>query len=131
MMQGGNNNLQQQLKQQQMAPQQQNQQQMMFIIGQLQQELNAIVIFIRNINPEDVTKEEKIGEVLYDYILKIIEVFSFNTINKPEITNQVISMKLTGILLQSDASLLDIVSDFNYFLQTIRDLIFRIYFSSG
>lgn len=115
----------------QQPPQQQNQQQMMFIIGQLQQELNAIVIFIRNINPEDITKEEKIGEVLYDYIVKLIEIFSFNTMNKPEITNQVISMKLTGILLQSDSSLIEIVSDFNYFLQTIRDLIFRIYYSSG
>jgi hypothetical protein len=81
------------------------QNQFMIIMNQLQQELMAIVNYLSTISPEDQERQEKIGEVLYEYILKLIDIFNLNTLNKTDITNQLISMKVTGILLQSDVNL--------------------------
>lgn len=111
-------------------PQDNMQNQMGMLMGQLQQELAAIISFVKNIKPDDDEREEKVGEVLYEFILKLIGVFHLNNLNKPDITNQIISMKLTGILLQSEMNLVDILSDFNGFVSTLRDLISRIYESN-
>ena len=106
------------------------QNQFMIIMNQLQQELIAIVKYLSTINPEDQERQEKIGEVLYEYILKLIDIFNLNTLNKPDITNQLISMKVTGILLQSDVNLSEILSDLNNLVATLRDLISRIYLNN-
>jgi len=85
---------------------------------------SALINQIQKSNPPD--KEEKIGDNLYAFILKTVELLKLNTLKKEEISNDAIAGKLTGILLQSDA-LVDILSDLSTFTTTLNDLIVKVY----
>ena len=89
--------------------------------------MGVIVNYIKGINNNDPERQEKIGEVLYEFIVKAIEFYGLNNLCKVDVTSVSISMRLTGILLQSDVSLFDILKDLNLFVETLRDLIQRIY----
>lgn len=90
--------------------------------------LNAMVNQIQmNNNYED--KNEKIGETLYNFILRSVDVLNLNDLGRQDITNDIISQKLTGILLQSE-NLAEILYDINIFIFTLKDLIRRVYINN-
>lgn len=98
------------------------------ILMGLKYELSYISALISRIQStiESDDKEEKIGETLYNFIIKSIEMLELNNINNKDVTNDIIAQKLTGILLQSE-SLVDVLSDIDTFVYTMKDLIVRVY----
>lgn len=92
----------------------------------LRNELGVINNYVNGININDPERQDKIGEVLYEFIIKVIEAYSLNK-TRSDVSSVSISMRITGILLQSDVSLTEILKDLTVFVETLRDLIHRIY----
>ena len=93
----------------------------------LNYELKYISALITQIQKSDINdKDDKMGETIYNFIIKCIEALNLNNLGKQEITNEIMSQKLTGILLQSEL-LIEIMSDIDSLINTIQDLINRVY----
>lgn len=100
------------------------------IMIELNYDLNyvqAVITRSQNIQNEE-DRNEKLGETLFPYIAKVIEVLKLNTFQSQGITNDTITSKLTGILIQTKfEALIEILSNINIFITTAKDLIFRLY----
>jgi hypothetical protein len=87
--------------------------------------ISALISRIQSTTDSD-DKEEKIGETLYNFIIKSIEMLNLNTVNDNEVTNEIIAQRLTGIFINSE-DLIDILSNIDSFVHTMKDLIERVY----
>lgn len=75
-------------------------------------------------NPEE--KTETLGETLFYFLLNVISQYKLNITNGA-IDDAILSSKLTGMLLQTDENeLMEIVSNNEILVMTIRDVIMVI-----
>lgn len=97
------------------------------MIPHMTNELKSIESYVKTISINDPDRYDKIGEVLYNYILRLVDLLKLNNVNNSEVDDMTITSKLTGILLQSNNSLIELISDFPTLVNTLKDLINKIY----
>ena len=94
------------------------------ILMGLNYELKYISALITQIQKSDNIndKEDKMGETIYNFIMKCIEAMNLNNLGKQEITNEIIGQKLTGILLTLVSEvLIEVMSDIHTLINTIKN----------
>lgn len=101
----------------------------MKILENLNHNLNQIYNFLLQIKSKGIPNEnlaEFVGDSIFNFTISLIENFNLNTLENKKITNEVISSKITGILLGTH-NIEEYFMDLGRLVGTIKDLISKLY----